>query len=37
LPPALREYEPTLIDRFLTNDPAEIREEIRVAWRNGAA
>jgi len=37
LPPALRDYEPTLIDRFLTNDPATIREEIRVAWRNGAA
>jgi hypothetical protein len=35
LPPALRDYEPTLIDRFLTNDPATIREEIRVAWRNG--
>jgi hypothetical protein len=37
LPPALRDYEPTLIDRYLTNDPASIREEIRVAWRNGAA
>lgn len=37
LPPALRDYEPTLIDRFLTNDAATIREEIRVAWRNGAA
>jgi len=37
LPPALRDYEPTLIDRFLTNNPAAIREEIRVAWRNGAA
>ena len=37
LPPALRDYEPTLIDRFLTNDQATIREEIRVAWRNGAA
>jgi len=37
LPPRLRDYEPTLIDRFLTNDPAMIREEIRVAWRNGAA
>jgi hypothetical protein len=37
LPPALAGYEPTLIDRFLTGDPATIREEIRVAWRNGAA
>ncbi|HSY51640.1 MAG TPA: hypothetical protein VLC46_22750 [Thermoanaerobaculia bacterium] len=37
LPPALRDYEPTLIDRFLTNDAATIREEIRVAWRNGVA
>jgi hypothetical protein len=37
LPPALRDYEPTLIDRCLTSDPATIREEIRVAWRNGAA
>lgn len=37
LPPALRDYEPTLIDRFLTGDAAAIREEIRVAWRNGAA
>ena len=36
LPPALRDYERTLIDRFLTSDPATIREEIRVAWRNGA-
>jgi hypothetical protein len=36
LPPALRDYEPTLIDRCLTNDAATIREEIRVAWRNGA-
>ena len=31
LPPSLRDYEPTLIDRFLTNDAATIREEIRVA------
>jgi hypothetical protein len=37
LPPALRDYERTLIDRFLTSDAATIREEIRVAWRNGAA
>src|SRR6185436_7917243 len=37
LPAALRDYEPTLIDRFLTNDAAAIREEIRTAWRNGAA
>ncbi|MEA2345125.1 MAG: hypothetical protein QOF63_3294 [Thermoanaerobaculia bacterium] len=37
LPPALRDYEPTLIDRFLTSDASTIREEIRVAWRNGAA
>jgi hypothetical protein len=37
LPPALRDYEPTLIDRSLTNDPAVIRDEIRTAWRNGAA
>ena len=36
LPPALRNYERTLIDRFLTSDTATIREEIRVAWRNGA-
>ena len=36
LPPALRDYERTLIDRFLTNDVGTIREEIRVAWRNGA-
>lgn len=35
LPPALRDYERTLIDRLLTNDPATIHEEIRVAWRNG--
>jgi len=37
LPPTLCDYEPTLIDRYLTNDSAAIREEIRVAWRNGAA
>lgn len=37
LPASLRDYEPTLIDRFLTNDVATIRDEIRVAWRNGAA
>ena len=37
LPPALTAYEPTLIVRFLTSDPATIRDEIRVAWRNGAA
>ena len=35
LPPALNDYERTLIDRFLTSDAATIREEIRVAWRNG--
>jgi len=37
LPPSLTDYEPTLIDRCLTSDPAMIREEIRVPWRNGAA
>ncbi|MEA2162986.1 MAG: hypothetical protein QOK37_1113 [Thermoanaerobaculia bacterium] len=36
LPDALRDYEPTLIDRLLTNDPRAIREEIRAEWRNGA-
>ena len=34
LPPSLRDYEPTLIDRFLMNDAATIRDEVRVAWRN---
>lgn len=37
LPPALGDYEPTLIDRLLTNDLRAIREEIRAEWRNGAA
>jgi hypothetical protein len=36
LPAALREYERTLIDRYLASDPPTIREEIRVAWRNGS-
>jgi hypothetical protein len=37
LPSALRDYEPTLIDRFLTGDAQTIRDEIRHSWRNGAA